>query len=74
MVKKIFKCPVVVLNNPSHDERSYKVNFDLLSKDFFDVIDFKNKDIFLDIKKLKLFFKKINLMKRILLQKKRIEF
>ena len=59
IVKKIFKCPVVVfLNNPSHDERSYKVNFDLLSKDFFDVIDFKNKDIFLDIKKLKLFFKK----------------
>ena len=59
MVRKIFKCPIIVLNNPSHDERSYKVNFDLLSKDFFDVLDFKNKDILSDIKKIKIFFKKI---------------
>lgn len=58
MVKKIFKCPIIILNNPSHDERSYRVNFDLLSKDFFDVIDFKNKDILLDIKKIKTFFQK----------------
>ena len=43
MVRKIFKYPIIVLNNPSHDERSYKVNFDLLSKDFFDVLDFKIK-------------------------------
>ncbi len=64
MVKKIFKCPIIVLNNPSHDERSYKVNFDLLSKDFFDVIDFKNKDILSDIKKLKMFFKKNKLTEK----------
>ena len=61
MVKKVFnKCPIIVLNNPSHDERSYKVNFELLSKDFSDIIDFKNKNIIEDIKKLKLFFKKSN--------------
>jgi len=61
MVKKVFnKCPVIVLNNPSHDERSYKVNFELLNKDFSDIIDFKNKNIIEDIKKLKLFFLKIN--------------
>ena len=61
MVKKVFnKCPVIVLNNPSHDERSYKVNFKLLSNDFSDVIDFKNKNILDDIKKLKYFFKKKN--------------
>ena len=59
MVKKVFnKYPVIVLNNPSHDERSYKVNFNLLSKDFSDIINFKNKDIINDIKKLKIFFKK----------------
>ncbi len=61
MVKKVFnKYPVIVLNNPSHDERSYKVNFNLLSKDFSDIINFKNKDIINDIKKLKIFFKKKN--------------
>ena len=53
MVKKVFnKYPVIVLNNPSHDERSYKVNFNLLSKDFSDIINFKNKDIINDIKVL----------------------
>ena len=72
MVKKVFnKCPIIVLNNPSHDERSYKVNFELLSKDFSDIIDFKNKNIIEDIKKLKLFFKKkVILSLRILFQKK----
>ena len=61
MVKKVFnKCPLIVLNNPSHDERSYKVNFKLLSNDFADIIDFKNKNILDDIKKLKYFFKKKN--------------
>ena len=61
MVKKVFnKYPVVVLNNPSHDERSYKVNFNLLRKDFNDIINFKNKDIIDDIKKLKYFFRKKN--------------
>ena len=61
MVKKVFnKCPIIVLNNPSHDERSYKVDFKLLSDDFSDVIDFKNKNILDDIKKLKYFFKKKN--------------
>ena len=59
MVKKVFKnAPLVVLNNPSHDERSYKVNFDLLRHHFSDIIDFKNKDIIEDIKKLKIFFRK----------------
>ena len=58
MVKKVFnKNPIIVLNKPSHDERSYKVNFNLLRKDFSDVINFKNKDIIQDIKKLKIFFK-----------------
>lgn len=61
MVKKVFnKNPIIVLNKPSHDERSYKVNFNLLRKDFSDVINFKNKDIIQDIKKLKIFFKKTN--------------
>ena len=61
MVKKVFnKYPIVVLNNPSHDERSYKVNFNLLRKDFNDIINFKNKDIIDDIKKLKYFFRKKN--------------
>ena len=61
MVKKVFnKHPIIVLNNPSHDERSYKVNFNLLRKDFSDVINFKKKDIIHDIKKLKNFFKKTN--------------
>ena len=65
MVKKVFnKCPVIVLNKLSHDERSYKVNFELLSKDFSDIIDFKRKDIIDDIKKLKLFFKKTNFTKK----------
>lgn len=59
MVKKVFKnSPLKVLNNPSHDERSYKVNFDLLRSHFSDIIDFKNKDIIEDIKKLKMFFSK----------------
>ena len=61
MVNKVFKkSPLIILNNPSHDERSYKVNFELLSKDFNDVINFKKKDIIDDIKKLKFFFKKTN--------------
>lgn len=58
MVKKVFKSsPIIILNNPSHDERSYKVNFALISKTFSDVIDFKNKNIITDIKKLRNFFK-----------------
>ena len=59
MVKKVFKnVPLKVLNNPSHDERSYKVNFDLLRANFSDIIDFKNKNIIEDIRKLKMFFKR----------------
>ncbi len=59
LVKKVFKnSPIIVLNKPSHDERSYKVNFDLISKTFSDVIDFKKKNIISDIKKLRNFFKK----------------
>ena len=59
LVKKIFKkSPIIVLNNPSHDERSYKVNFDKLSKTFSDTIDFKNKRIISDIKKIQNFFEK----------------
>ena len=58
MVKIVFKnAPIIVLNNPSHDERSYKVNFDLISKTFSDVLDFKNKNIIKDIKKLRNFFR-----------------
>ena len=65
MVKKIFKnSPLVVLNKPSHDERSYRVNFDKLKKDFNQVIDFENKSILNDIKRLKSFYKKINLTKK----------
>ena len=59
MVKKIFKnVPLLVLNKPSHDERSYRVNFDKLKKDFSDIIDFKNKNILNDIRNLKKFFKR----------------
>ena len=59
MVKKVFKnAPLIILNNPSHDERSYRVNFDLLRSNFSDIIDFKNKNIIEDINKLKIFFKK----------------
>ena len=57
MVKKVFKnAPLIVLNKPSHDERSYKVNFDLLKSSFSDTINFKNKNIIKDIKKLKMYF------------------
>ena len=56
--EKVFKSsPIIILNNPSHDERSYKVNFALISKTFSDVIDFKNKNIITDIKKLRNFLK-----------------
>ena len=59
MVKKVFKdSQIVVLNNPSHDERSYKVNFDLISKKFSSIINFKNKNITSDIKKIKIYLKK----------------
>ena len=59
LVKKIFKkSPIIVLNKPSHDERSYKVNFDKLIKTFSDTIDFKNKRIISDIKKIQNFFEK----------------
>jgi len=58
LVKKIFKSSTIkILNNPSHDERSYKVNFDRISKTFGDVLDFGKKDIISDIKKIKIFFK-----------------
>ena len=61
MVNKVFKqSPLVVLNNPSHDERSYRVNFALLKDHFFDVINFKEKNIINDIKKLRSFFRKNN--------------
>ena len=64
----------MVLNNPSHDERSYKVNFDLLKYHFSDTIDFKNKDIIEDIKKLKIFLEKNVLNLKIFHQKKPTEF
>ncbi len=57
MIKKVFKnTPIKILNYPSHDERSYKVNFEKISKIFSDVIDFKNKNIIEDVKKIKIFF------------------
>jgi nucleoside-diphosphate-sugar epimerase len=59
MVKKVFKkSAIIVLNQPSHDERSYKVNFDLISKTFSDVINFKKKNIISDIIKIRSFFRK----------------
>ena len=63
MVKKVFKiCNINSFNKPSHDERSYKVNFDLLKSSFSDTINFKNKNIIKDIKKLKMYFIKKNLL------------
>ncbi len=58
LTKKIFKnTPVEILNNPSHDERSYKVSFNKISKTFSEVINFKKKNVYNDIKKLREFFK-----------------
>ena len=57
LTKKIFKnIPIKILNNPSHDERSYKVNFNKISKTFSEVINFKKKNVYNDIKKLRKFF------------------
>lgn len=59
MVKKVFKnVPLIILNRPSHDERSYRVNFDLLKNNFSDVINFNKKNIYQDIENLKKFFRK----------------
>jgi len=59
MVKKVFKTsPIIILNHPSHDERSYKVNFSSISKTFSDIVNFKKKNIVLDIRKIKSFFEK----------------
>ena len=65
LVKKVFKkTQIKVLNQPSHDERSYKVNFDKISKTFSDVINFKKKNVLQDIKKIKKFFIKEKFTKK----------
>ena len=65
LVKKIFrKSEVVIRNEPSHDERSYRVNFNKISKKFKTVINFKNKNIVDDIKKIKNFFVKSSFTKK----------
>lgn len=57
LVKKVFiKSKIIIKNEKNHDERSYKVNFNLISKKFNKVLNFKNKNILEDIKKIKHFF------------------
>ena len=63
ITQTVFKnIPVVILDNPSHDERSYKVNFDKIKKTYSDVVNFEKKNISTDVKKIKNFFirKKFN--------------
>lgn len=65
LVKKVFKkSKVVIRNEQSHDERSYRVNFNKISKKFKTVINFKNKNIIDDIKKIKNFFVKSSFTKK----------
>jgi len=67
LTKKIFKnVPIEILNNPSHDERSYKVNFNKISKTFSEVINFKKKNVYNDIIKLRKFFIQNKFNKKIL--------